>query len=172
MKGHVIYQGEIIRKYPKYNDKITIVISRTIGPVLIKLSTKHLWVKVAQVLAHLSWRLKWVFLITICFLLLSLLSLTFHIFFFFSRTTVQISAKLGTKCPWLKGIQASSYEESCSFPRGDKKKKSENILTKFKDSFLQNHLANFNQTWHKASFGKGDSTFWKWRATPFFKGRK
>ena len=41
-------------------------ISRTIEPVLIKLSTKHLWVKGAQVLAHLSWRLKWVYLITIC----------------------------------------------------------------------------------------------------------
>ena len=32
---------------------------------------------------------------------------------------------------------------------------------------LQNHRANFNQTWQKASLGKGDSSLCKWRA-PFF----
>ena len=36
---------------------------------------------------------------------------------------------------------------------------------------LQNHLANFNQTWHKAPLGKGDSSFFKWTALPFSKGR-
>ena len=36
---------------------------------------------------------------------------------------------------------------------------------------LQNHWANFNQTWHKASEGKGDSSLFKWRATPNSKGR-
>ena len=36
---------------------------------------------------------------------------------------------------------------------------------------LQNHWANFNQTWHKASLGKGDSSLFKWRAPPFSKGR-
>ena len=36
---------------------------------------------------------------------------------------------------------------------------------------LQNHLANFNQTWHKASLGKGDSSLFKWRTPPFSKGR-
>ena len=36
---------------------------------------------------------------------------------------------------------------------------------------LQNHWANFNQTWHKASLGKGDSSLFKWRAAPFSKGR-
>ena len=36
---------------------------------------------------------------------------------------------------------------------------------------LQNHWANFNQTWHKVSLGKGDSSLFKWRATPFPKGR-
>ena len=36
---------------------------------------------------------------------------------------------------------------------------------------LQNHWTNFNQTWHKASVGEGDSSLFKWRAPPFSKGR-
>ena len=36
---------------------------------------------------------------------------------------------------------------------------------------LQNHWANFNQNWHKASLGKGDSSLFKWRTPPFSKGR-
>ena len=36
---------------------------------------------------------------------------------------------------------------------------------------LQNHWANFNQTWHKAFMGKGDSSWFKWRAMPLSKGR-
>ena len=36
---------------------------------------------------------------------------------------------------------------------------------------LQNYWANFNQTWHKASLGKGDSSLLKWRAPrPFPRG--
>ena len=35
---------------------------------------------------------------------------------------------------------------------------------------LQNHWANFNQTWHKASFGEEDSSLFKGRAPPFSKG--
>ena len=35
---------------------------------------------------------------------------------------------------------------------------------------LQNHWANFNQTWQKASLGGGDSSLFKWKATPFSKG--
>ena len=52
--------------------------------------------------------------------LLSLsLSLTFHIFIFSSRTSGPISTKLGTKHPWVKGIQVCSDEGLCPFPRGD-----------------------------------------------------
>ena len=36
---------------------------------------------------------------------------------------------------------------------------------------LQNHWVNFNQTWHKAPLGEGDSSLFKWRALPFSKGR-
>ena len=32
---------------------------------------------------------------------------------------------------------------------------------------LQNHWANFNQTWHKASLSNGDSSLFKWRTLPF-----
>ena len=44
---------------------------------------------------------------------------------------------------------------------------------KFSDFLLrlQNHWANFNQTWYKASLGKGDSNLYKWRTTPLSKGR-
>ena len=31
---------------------------------------------------------------------------------------------------------------------------------------LQNHWANFNQTWHKVSEGEGDSRLFKWRPRP------
>ena len=36
---------------------------------------------------------------------------------------------------------------------------------------LQNHWANFNQTWHKASLDERDSILFKWRALAFSKGR-
>ena len=33
--------------------------------------------------------------------------------------------------------------------------------------FLQNHWANFNQTWYKAALGAGDSSLFKWSAVSF-----
>jgi hypothetical protein len=36
---------------------------------------------------------------------------------------------------------------------------------------LQNHWANFNQTWHKWFLGGWDSKLFKWRGLPFSKGR-
>ena len=48
----------------------------------------------------------------------------------------------------VKGLQICSNEGPC-----------ENILTKFKTLVLQNLRANFKQTWHKGSFGDGDSSF-------------
>ena len=36
---------------------------------------------------------------------------------------------------------------------------------------LQNHWANFSQTWQKASLGEGNSNFLKWRALLYSKGR-
>ena len=37
---------------------------------------------------------------------------------------------------------------------------------------LQNHLASFNQTFHKAFLGEENSVVLKWRATPFSNGRE
>ena len=68
------------------------------------------------ILAHLSWKLKWAFLIT-------------HI--------------PSSICPSVRlSVNFSHFQ-----------------------LLLNNHLANFNQTWHKASLGKGDSQLFKWRAT-------
>ena len=36
---------------------------------------------------------------------------------------------------------------------------------------LQNHWTNFNQTWHKAFLGEGDSSLFKWSAPPISKWR-
>ena len=59
-----------------------------------------------QVLAHLSWILKWAFLITCR--PASVRLLTFHIFDFFSITTGPTSTEFDTKYPWVKGIQICS----------------------------------------------------------------
>ena len=36
-----------------------------------------------------------------------------------------------------------------------------------KTLLLQSHSSNFNQTWYKASLGKGESSLFKWRARRF-----
>ena len=77
-------------------------------------------------LAHLSWKLKWAYLIT-C-----------------HPSSVCLSVCLSV-CP---SVNFSHFH-----------------------LLLQNHWANFNQTWHKVSLGEGDSSLFKWRATPFPKGR-
>ena len=43
-------------------------------------------------------------------------------------------------------------------------------LMKLKNVLLQNHRANFNQTWHKSSLGKEDSNLFKCRAMLFSRG--
>ena len=48
--------------------------------------------------------------------------LCFHICIFFFRTTGPISTKLGTRHPWVKGIQVCSNEGLRPFPRGDNNK--------------------------------------------------
>ena len=93
-----------------------------IGPVVLD------WIKVLKklivnvfslfsFLAHLSWKLKWAFLITcrpssVC-----------KLFTFSSSSrepcTGPVSTKLGTKHPWVKGIQVCSNEGPRPFPRGD-----------------------------------------------------
>ena len=135
------------------------------------MSRKELFYKGKMFLAHLSWRLKWAFVIKICPLSVVLVIVNFSHFhpllqnhranfnqtwhkaslgegnsslfkegprpfprgdnyeivkihwrnlkIFFSRTTEPISTKLGTKHPWVKGIQVCSNEGPRPFTRGD-----------------------------------------------------
>jgi hypothetical protein len=85
----------------------------------------------------------------------------------FSRTSKPNSIKLGTNHPLIKGIQVCSNKWPGLLQRGDNHK---NGVGSFQN-FLQNHKANFNQTWHKSSLGEGDISLLKWRRPPFPKGR-
>ena len=92
------------------------------------------------------------------------LSLTFHIFIFFSRTTQPIFqpnlAQSILKFVKIKDqplFQGDNYEIAKTHWR--------NLSL-----LLKNHFANFNQTWHKASLGEEKSGLFKWRASPFSKG--
>jgi hypothetical protein len=42
-----------------------------------------------------------------------------HLKIFFSRTIWPILTRLGTNCPWVKGIQISSKEGDSPFPKED-----------------------------------------------------
>ena len=77
---------------------------------------------------------------------------------FFSRTTGPISIKLGKKHPRVKRIQICSNEWPCLFQRGDHYKTAKIHWRNIKNFFC---WTNFNQTWHKAFLGEGDSSFCK-----------
>ena len=53
------------------------------------------------------------------------------------ETPVQISTKLATMPPWLKGIQVCSNEGPHPFPRGDNYEIAKNTLMNFKNLLLQ-----------------------------------
>ena len=78
----------------------------------------------------------------------------------FSRTTVPPSTKLGTNHSWVKGIQVCSNERLHPSQRGDNSERVKINWTTFKNFLLQNHWANFNKTWHKASMGEDESSFY------------
>ena len=69
---------------------------------------------------------------------------TYSIFIVFSRTTGLISTKLGTKHPWVKGIQVCSTEGPRPFPRKDNYKIQKSIDKFKKNLLLQHRWANFN----------------------------
>ena len=85
----------------------------------------------------------------------------------FFRATGAISNKLGTNHPWVKGIQISSIKEPRLYQRGDNWETVKMNWQLFKNLLLQNHRGNFNQTWHKASFGNWNLSLLQWRAMPF-----
>ena len=70
--------------------------------------------------------------------------------------------------PWVKGIQVRSNEGSCMPLSKWIYCNSEIKMTTFKNRF-QSYRNTFSQTWHKAPFGKGDSSLFKRRAMPSFK---
>ena len=78
--------------------------------------------------------------------------LTSHILFFF-RTTVSISTKLGKMFHWrIDEGNSSSNERPSPFPSGDNYE-----IAKIHWQSL-NYWANFNQTWHKVSLSKWNSS--------------
>jgi hypothetical protein len=101
-------------------------------------------------LAHLSWKLKWAFLIAFCpssfcpsvspsvrldIRLSVRLSVNFYIFDFFSRTTGPILSRLDTNDFGAEGILNYSNEGDCSSPRGDNSKRVK-IFWNFKNIFF------------------------------------
>jgi hypothetical protein len=113
-----------------------------------ELSYKHTWFFSAlkrnsafcqvrfRFLAHLSWKLKWAFLIAFCpssFCPSICLSVNFYIFDLFSRTTGPILTRLGTNDPWAEGILNCSNEGDCPSSRGDNSKRVK-IFWNFKKS--------------------------------------
>ena len=115
MKGIQVCSNEGPRPFPRGDNyeivkihwqNLKIFFSRTTGPILTKLGTKHHWVKGFQVCSNegpcpfqrednyeivkIHWR---------------------NLKIFFSRTTGPILTQLGTKHPWVKGIQVCSNEE-------------------------------------------------------------
>ena len=98
-----------------------------------------------------------------------LLSINFHICIFFYRTTWLFSTKLVTEYPWVKGIQVCTNEKPRPFPGEDNYEIAKIHWRNFNIFLLQNPLANFNQTWHKASLGEGNSSLFKWRTVQFSK---
>ena len=69
---------------------------------LLPLSYNRLIIMTFNFLAHLSWKLKWVFRSPVVHSSVICLSVNFHMFILFSWTTKPISTKLGTKHPWVK----------------------------------------------------------------------
>ena len=83
----------------------------------------------------------------------------------------QFQPKLGIKHSWVKGIHVCSSEGPCLFPRGDNYEISKIHWQTLKTLILQNHWANFNQIWHKASLGEGNSRLFIWTTIKFSKSR-
>ena len=71
---------------------------------------------------------------------------------FFSRTTLLISFKRGTKYIWVNGMDVVQMKDHALI-QGEKLRNSKNMSRKIKTPF-QNH-----QILHEASFGEGDPGF-------------
>ena len=156
-------KSENIKLYWKY---LKIFFSRTTNPISTKLGTKHPCVEWIQVCSN-AWSRPHPRGDT------SEIGNFYskYLKVFLSRTTARISTKLSTVHPWDKGIQVCSNAGPRPSPRGDNRENVKLYWKSLKNLLLQNHMANFNQIWHTASLGGGDSSLLKCSATPFSKGR-
>ena len=67
----------------------------------------------------------------------------------------QFQPNLAQSILWLRGFKFDQMKGPALFQEEIFMKK-QNTLTKFKNLLLQNHWANYNQTWHNASLGERD----------------
>ena len=109
--------------------------------------------------AHLSWKLRWVFLITCC----PSVHLTVCKLFTFSSSSLE---PLGQFQPNLAQSILGWMRFKCvqmndPFSRGYNYKIAKIHWRNLKN-LLKNHRTNVNQTWHKASLGEGDLSLFKW----------
>ena len=86
-------------------------------------------------------------------------------------SSLTISTKLGTKPPWVKETQVCSKKWLHLFPRGDNNQRAKIHLLKFKTFFSRSTGLIWIKQGKKPSWVKMDSSLFKWRATPFSKGR-
>ena len=121
-------------------------------------------------LAHLSRRLKWTFLITICPFSVFVVVVNFSHFHLLLQNHWANFNQTVHKLSLGEGIQVYSKMKGPALFQGQ-------IITKLRKNIdnrlnlLQNHWANFSQTWHKSSLTEVDSILFKWRALLFSKGR-
>ena len=114
-KGPAFFQGKIITKYWKYIDEILKnLLLQNHWTNFDKLGTMHAWLKGSKVCSNErpnpfpkgdNYEIAKIHLR--------------NLKIFFSRTTGQISTKLGTMHSWIKGSQDFSNEGPYPFPRGD-----------------------------------------------------
>ena len=158
MKGHIIFQRGDNSEIAKIHWR-NFCFSRTTWPISTKLSTKHPLMMEIQVYSKEG---------PYPFQREDSKNTLTNFKIFISRTTWLISIKLNAKYPWLKGIQVCSNKWSCTFSRRDNYEIVKIHWQNLKSS-SQNHGTNFHQIWHKASFGEGDSSLFKWRTIQFSK---
>ena len=93
---------------------------------------------------------------------------TFHIFIFFSRITRPISTKLGTKHPWVKGIQVCTNKGPHLFPRGDNYEISK-IHCRLLKSYSPEPLGQFQPNFAQSILGWMEFKFIQMKCPALFK---
>ena len=162
VKGFQVCSNEGPHPFPRYDNyeivkihwrNLKIFFFRTTWPISTNFSTKHPWVNGIQVCSNGGPR---PFPRGVNY---EIVKIHWRNLKIFSRTFGPISTKLGTKHPYVKGIQVSSNEGPRPFPSGDNIVIAKIHWRNKKNPLLQNHWTNFKQSWHKASLGEGIQVF-------------